>query len=150
MKRQIRYRAAALVILGMIAMAAAACGDVLGRLSGAYRGPLPQAEGLSSETVILRTARPQAGDRLLLDRVRYVEDGDPHNVNRVVWAITPDVREQLAALNLQAGDRLVVSTRFIQIDDAAELREVPDWPGHDYFEYPIGLHSLTAVARASN
>lgn len=149
MMREIRSRALPLLALACVALAATGCGDILGWLGGTYRGPLPRKEGLTGETVILRTVQPQPGERLILDRVRYLEGGDPHNVNRVIRVITADVQAQVDALNLQTGDRLIVSTRFIQIDDAAELREVPDWPGHGYHEYPIGLHSLTAIARAN-
>jgi hypothetical protein len=149
MRRQMRSRSILLATLTLTALAAAGCGDILGWLSGAYDGPRPNREPLSSETVILRSAPVRADDWLILDRVRYLEGGDPHDVNRVIYAITADMREQLAALNPQTGDRLIVSTRFVEIHDTGDLRQVPDWPGHDYYEYPVGLHALTSIARAA-
>ncbi|HEX6371279.1 MAG TPA: hypothetical protein VF006_20340 [Longimicrobium sp.] len=138
----------ALVLIAVVALATTGC-DVLGRISGAYRGPLPGTEALAGEIVTVRSISVEPGTRLLiLDRDRFVAAGDPHDVNRVIKAITVDVQEQVQALNLRAGDRLVVSTRFIQIDETGDLRGVPNWPGHDFHEYPVGLHSLTAVARA--
>jgi hypothetical protein len=149
MKRQIRSRAILLATLALAGLASAGCGDILGWLSGAYDGPRPDQDPLSGEIVILRNTPARADDRLLLDRVRYLEGGDPHNVNRVIYAVTSDVRDQVAALNLRPGDRLVISTRFQGIAEAAELNEVPNWPGHDYFEYPVAQHALTAIARAA-
>jgi hypothetical protein len=148
MRRRIRSRALLAATLALAGLASAGCGDILGWLSGAYEGPRPNREPLNGETVILRSTPAAADDWLLLDRVRYLEGGDPHDVNRVIYAITADVREQLSALNPRAGDRLVVSTRFVEIHNTGDLRQVPDWPGHDYAEYPVGLHALTAVARA--
>lgn len=149
MKRMIRSRATLMAALALAGLASAGCGDILGWLSGAYQGPRPNQESLNAETVILRTAPTRVDDQLLLDRVRYLEGGNPHDVNRLIYAITPDVRAQLSALNLRAGDRLVVSTRFVQITETGDLGQVPDWPGHEYAEYPIALHALTAIARAA-
>lgn len=141
-------RASFLAVLAACVFATAACDSILGWASGAYRGPRPDEAPLSGEAVIVRSIHPQPTiDVLILDRVRYL-DGDPHNVNRVVQAVTTDIHAQVRGLNLRVGDRLVVSTRFEGIGEVGDLREVPDWPGHRYHEYPIGLHALTAVARA--
>ncbi len=135
-------------LLVACAVALAGC-DVVGRISGAYRGPSPAQEGITSEVVIIRSVQtgPQA-IRFLADRVRYLEGGDPHDVNRVVRAGTSlDNWEQVRDLGLTVGDRVTISTRFAYIGDASELDEVPDWPGHDFREYPIGVHVLTAISR---
>lgn len=149
MKRQIRSRGILLAAVALVGLSVAGCGDILGWLSGAYDGPRPNQDPLSSETVIVRSRAPQSADRLLLDRVRYLEGGDPHNVNRVIYAVTSEVQDQVDALGLQTGDRLVVSTRFQGIAETGDLKEVPNWPGHDYFEYPIAQHVLTSIARAA-
>jgi hypothetical protein len=126
------------------ALVTAGC-DLL-NITGAYRGPFPAQVGLQAEEVILRRAD---NDRvqLILDRTRY--SGDPHHVDRVIQVVTTPMTAQVLAMDLKAGDRLVVSTEFVQIGEIVDLPEIPDWPGHDYVEFPIGSHRLTAIARVS-
>lgn len=133
-------------------IAATGCDSILGGLSGAYRGSQPARENIVSEVVIVRSINRQSSGvaRLILDRVRYSEAGDPHDVNRVVQALTTQVQSTFDGLNVQVGDRLVVSTSFIQVSEAGGLSEVPNWPGHGYAEYPVALHSLTSVARSGS
>ncbi|HEX6911470.1 MAG TPA: hypothetical protein VF142_13785 [Longimicrobium sp.] len=123
--------------------------DFVGRISGAYRGPTPDPVGLTNEVVIIRSIQtgPQA-IRFLADRVTYLEAGDPHDVNRVIRAGTsPDNWELVRDLGFTVGERVTISTRFAYIGDASDLTAVPEWPGHDFREYPIGVHVLTAIAR---
>lgn len=136
------------LLLGAACATLTAC-DVLGIISQAYRGPVPEREPIVEEVVILRKVR-SSGEVLLFvaDRVRYLEAGKPHNVNRVVRVQTAD-HDLVTPLNLVVGDRLVISTNFAGIGDAAEMTEVPDWPGHRYYEYPIGVHVLTAIRRTA-
>jgi hypothetical protein len=145
--RRRRLRPATLLLIAC-GVALSGC-DFVGRISGAYRGPVPVQEGITSEVVIIRSIQtgPQA-IRYLVDRVRYVESGNPHDVNRVVRAGTSlENWEEVSALGLAVGERVTISTRFAYIGDASDLTEVPDWPGHDYREYPIGVHVLTSIAR---
>lgn len=138
----------ATLLLVACSVALAGC-DFVGRISGAYRGPSPAQEGITNEVVIIRSIQtgPQA-IRFLADRVRYVEDGDPHDVNRVVRAGTSlDNWEEVRDMNVAVGERVTISTRFAYIGDASDLDEVPDWPGHDFREYPIGVHVLTGISR---
>lgn len=145
-----RHRLLRPAILLLIACAGTLAGcDFVGRISGAYRGPVPEPEGVTNEVVIIRSVQtgPQAV-RFLADRVRYLETGNPHDVNRVVRAGTSlDNWEAVNALGLTVGERVTISTRFAYMGDASNLSEVPDWPGHDFLEYPIGVHVITAISR---
>jgi hypothetical protein len=151
MNRRALFRGLVLTAALLASVATGACDSVFAVLTGVYRGPRPAHENIESEVVVVRSLnrQPSGVARLVLDRVRYVDGGDPHNVNRVVQGLTTHVQPAFDALNIQAGDRLVVSTTFVQVSEAGGLSEVPNWPGHDYAEYPIGLHYLTAVARAT-
>lgn len=139
----------AVLLFAVCAATLAGC-DFVGRISGAYRGPMPKAEAITSEVVIIRSIQPgpEGAFGFVADRVRYLENGTPHDVNRVVRIRTPpEIQEQAAALNLVTGERVTISTRFAYIGDAIDLAEVPDWPGHDFLEYPIGVHLLAAISR---
>lgn len=140
--------ARALLIGAGCALIAGGC-DVLGRISGAYTGPVPARDPIVEEVVVIRKVTSWSqGVELVADRVRYLESGKPHDVNRVVRARTsPANQEQVAALGLAVGERVTISTNFAGIGDAAEMTEVPDWPGHGFYEYPIAVHVLTSIAR---
>jgi hypothetical protein len=131
-------------LLGVLAVAISGCD--FANITGAYRGPMPEKVGLAAEEVIVRRIESE-GRHLIVDRVRYA--GDPHNVNRVVSVNTSALQPQIDALNLQGEDRLVISTEFVQVGEIVDFPEVPNWPGHNYVEFPIGLHKLTAVARTA-
>ena len=69
-------------------------------------------------------------------------------MNRVVRVRTTEAnRDEVQALGLARGDRVVISTNYGYTGDAAEMTEVPDWPGHDFYEYPIAVHMLTSIRR---
>ena len=151
MNRRALFRSLALTAALLASVATGACDSIVGVLTGAYRGPRPAGDNIASEVVIVRSInrQPSGVALLILDRVRYSENGDPHDVNRVAEALTTQVQPAFDALDVHVGDRLVVSTTFIQVGETGELRQVPNWPGHDYPEYPIGVHYLTAVAKAA-
>jgi hypothetical protein len=132
------------------ALQLAGCNAVSDYISGEkYRGPRPAAENITNEVAIVRDVQAlPLGDVLLMDRVRYTEAGDPHNVNRVV-RVGPvaELRDSVAALNLVRGDRVLISTRFTGITNTIGSMSVPDWPGHTAYEYPISLHAITSIAR---
>lgn len=132
------------LLLAIVVAAISGC-DFL-NVTGEYRGPSPERIGLLAEEVIVRRIESN-GERLIVDRVRYTSD--PHNVNRVVSVNPVTLKSQTDALNLRAGDHLVISTEFVQIGEIVDLPEIPNWPGHSYVEFPIGLHKLTAVARTA-
>jgi hypothetical protein len=141
-----RKRAWALILAAACVMFAGGC-DVLGRISGAYRGPVPDREAIVDEVVIVRSiASWSQGVQIVADRVRYLEAGKFHDVNRVVRVQTA-THELVTPLNLVVGDRVAITTNFAGVGDAAEMTEVPDWPGHDFYEYPIGVHVLTSIRR---
>lgn len=153
---QPRFRRTAHLVLvaACCALLAAGCDALGGLILGeAYRGPRPAAEGITGEVAVVRLVEvvPSGQTVLLLDRVRYMQAGDPHNVNRVVRAVSGEaMREPVAALHLGAGDQVVISTQFQGVVKVVGSMTVPDWPGHSAYEYPIGFHSLTAIARAGD
>lgn len=144
-------KATAQAVLVIVAAATTSACDVADRLIGAYRGPMPKQEAITNEVAIIRSVQSGPGAvRFLADRVRYLEAGKPHDVNRVVLVVTTAANwEQVSAMALTAGERVTFSSEFLGNTDASDLREVPDWPGHDYLEYPIGQHVLTSIARTS-
>lgn len=142
-------RRAMLVLLVLVPVA---CSSILDSLLGIYQGPMPDQADIVNEVVIVRivSTQPSTGiQNFYLDRVRFLEANDPHNVNRVVEATARDVQGRVDELGLRVGDRIRISTRFFGTMRTAGLHQVPNWPGHDYFEYPIGFHFLTAVERVS-
>lgn len=130
----------------------AGCGDLILSISGGYTGPQPAAESLTNEVAIVRQVREQYEGQiaLILDRARYLDANDPHDVNRVVKAwTTRDNQEAVANLNLAPGERVVVSTEFTGVDETGGSLGVPNWPGHKAMEYPIGSHRIVQISRAT-
>lgn len=151
---QSRHRAFRRLRIAVLAcaLATAGCGDLILSLSGGYTGPQPARESLTNEIAIVRQVRAQYEGQiaLILDRVRYLDENDSHDVNRVVKAwTTRENQDAVAALNLSTGDRVVVSTEFSSIDETGGSLGVPDWPGHRAMEYPIGSHRIVQLARAA-
>ncbi len=139
----------ALTALGTV-IVLAGCGDVLDAASRNYRGPLPSSNAIANEEVIVRTIGPQFEGRVfvIVERERFAQAGDPHNVDRVVKIATTAATEGfIADLAIQTGDRLRISSEFSGFAEAGGSYGVPNWPGHRAMEYPIGLHLLTAVSR---
>ena len=152
MKIRSTLRAGRLCIMALTLLSASAACDAFDRLSGGYVGPMPDDDPITSEAVTVASTYTAPGGhiRFVLDRTRYVDAGDPHDVNRVIEAMTtPENQAAVAALNLQRGDRVVISTEFIQIGEGGGSMNVPNWPGHDAMEYPIGLHRITTLQRAA-
>lgn len=141
-----------LALVASCAQQVAGCNALSDFISGEkYRGPRPAEEDISNEVAIVRSADvTESGQTvLLIDRVRYVEAGDPHNVNRVVQVRSgAAMRDTVAALNLGRGDRVLISTDYQGVTNVIGDMSVPDWPGHTAYEYPIGIHAVTAITRA--
>ncbi|HEX7241817.1 MAG TPA: hypothetical protein VF263_16165 [Longimicrobiaceae bacterium] len=137
--------------LGVLVLLAG-CDTLFGSLTGAYRGPRPSETDIAGETVVVRTVdtQPATGIRFYhVDRVRFLDAGDPHHVDRVVEVHSRDVQPAVERLALKVGDRVRISTRYVETRLVGGLGDrVPDWPGHGYDEYPIGFHALTSVERA--
>lgn len=141
----------ALLVSSLIALPA--CDGVMDRLSGTYHGPLPAREDLVQELVVVREVEGSRGgpQRLTLDRQRYLDAGRPHAIDRVVFAYTGRVVDQVAALDLAVGDSLVVSTQFFQMAEGGGDMHVPDWPGRAAaraMDYPVAAHWLVTSSRA--
>jgi hypothetical protein len=151
--KRLKPRLVAYMVL-VIAMGvlSTACDAIMAEITGAYRGLPPAREGISGEEIVIRRATAvDSGWVFIIDRTRYVEAGDPYNINRIVKVVTTGAtRDQAASLGLQRGDRVVVSTAFGSITKQVGSLSIPDWPGPGRYEYPIGFHSLTAIARAGN
>src|SRR5215213_8938859 len=115
MKTRRRFHPIArLALVAACAVTVAGCNALSDFVSGEkYRGPRPAEEDIATEVAIVRSADvTESGQTvLLIDRVRYVDAGDPHNVNRVVQVRSgAAMRDTVAALNLGRGDRVLIST----------------------------------------
>lgn len=143
-----------LALVAACGLPVSGCDAVSDFVSGEkYRGPQPAQEDITNEVAIVRLVEvlPSGSHVLLIDRIRYTEAGDPHNVNRVA-RVGPgaELRDSVAALNLVRGDRVLISTRYTGVASVIGSMSVPDWPGHTAFEYPISLHAITAIARTGS
>lgn len=150
---RIRVRALArLALLGSVSLWLAGCSDIMYAVTGAYRGPQPVAEGLSREEVVIRRVTSVASNpAFVIDRVRYVQAGDPHDINRAAIVVATDAtRAQVSALDLQPGDRVILSTTFNRVTTESGSLSIPNWPGPGRPEYPLGIHSIVAIVRAGN
>lgn len=130
-----------------------ACDAAMTWLSGAYDGPQPSRKGLVQELVMVHRVDGVAGSPqgLLLDRLRFVESGQPHHVDRVIQGYTGEAVAAFQELDVRVGDTLVVTTRFFQMGEGGGDMGVPDWPGRAArraIEYPVGAHFIVAAARA--
>ena len=134
------------VAIGVL-VASTGC-DVTTRLVGGYVGPQPAQESLVEEVATIASARVQYQGQLLyiLDRASYAER--PHNVNRVVQAwTTPENQDAVSAMDLRAGERVRVTTQYVEVDEAAGSLNVANWPGHGADEYPLGSHRIISIER---
>jgi hypothetical protein len=119
-------------------------------MTGGYTGPQPDTAPISSEQVVVQSVRMQYQGQiaLIVERVRFAEAGDWHNVNRVVKvATTAETQAKLTELAPRIGDSLTISTEFSGVSEASGSYGVRRWPGHRAIEYPMGTHLLTSVAR---
>lgn len=139
----------AILLCGTV-LALGGCDDMILRASRGYTGPQPSTEPLAEERVVVHRVRTQYLGQIALtvERLRYTVAGDPHNVDRVVeTATTSETQDAVASLDLQSGDTVRISTEYVGVAEAGGSMGVPDWPGHQAMEYPIGLHLLTEIAR---
>ena len=151
---KIRRGFSLLALVATCALPMAGCDTIADFMFGEnYEGPPPAQEDISNEMAIVRsTYVPESGrTSLLIDRVRYVDAGDPHNVNRAVQVSSGDAMlEAVAALNLAVGDSVLISTRYQGIVRVVNIQSVPNWPGHKAYEYSIGFHVVTEIARTGS
>ena len=124
--------------------------DLAMRLTGGYAGPLPSTDDLVAETVILVGVQRHGSSALYtFDRRRFVEAGDPHNVNRVIQAwVNEEDAARFGELKLSRGASVIVTTRYSEVGEGGGSMGVDDWPGHNAMEYPVGVHSLLNITRA--
>jgi hypothetical protein len=110
--------------------------------------------------IVPREVGSAAVDLFFLDRVRYLEAGDPYNVNRVaqidVTKREPRVDLVVDSLQLQVGDTVVVSAKFYGAADAYQYKGrgylndiVPQWPGHKRSAYQIPGYLLRKIEKVS-
>jgi hypothetical protein len=144
MLRNLAFQPLRWLLVGSVAVVLAACDGLL----GIYNGPQPAQTDITEEVVVVRSwdVTPSGQHQYIMDRVRFTEAGDPHNVNRVVWVSTTEATAAaVIGLDLQTGDRVTISTEFSGVRQIGELTEVPNWPGHRSTEYPIGVHLFTSA-----
>ncbi|HYW13077.1 MAG TPA: hypothetical protein VE871_14050 [Longimicrobium sp.] len=145
-------RALRLPLLAAALLCASAACDAIVELSGGYTGPPPATDPLAAEAVRIAEISQSSGGPvvLLLDRTRFVEARDPHNVNRVVKARpTPETQAMVAALELREGERVVITTEYSHMDETGGEMDVPNWPGHSAMEYPVSAHRIVSITRAA-
>jgi hypothetical protein len=137
------------------ALALASCDSLLG-LDGDPRlcRRRPPSEALADELVIVRVVETYGdGQRLYLDRVRYLAAGDSSYLNRVVIGSTHKVRAAVEALHVQRGDTLRVTTTFDTLVRAGGYEAyVPRWPANDGECWDgawVALHAVESVAAAT-
>ncbi len=112
----------------------------------------PLAIPLVDERVVVRVVEPFGAEaRLYLDRVALLERGETDRIDRVVVASTAGVREAVAALGLERGDTVVVTT----VPNGATRTGgyealIPDWAANDGDcadgRY-VPLHDIERIAR---
>ncbi len=132
------------LLASVLLLAALGCTNAL----SPYDGPQPSQEDVLGEVVTVRYVRTPVQGQLsfIVDRTRFVEAGDPHNVDRVIMVFTTEATAaQVSALDLQPGDRVTISTVYSGRREVGELSQVPNWPGHRYREYPIATHLFTSA-----
>lgn len=143
-----------LVLVVACALPVAGCDSIADFMFGEnYEGPQPAEEGITNEVAIIRSTYVQESGQtsLLIDRVRYVQAGDPHNVDRAVQVGSGvAMLEAVAALNLAVGDSVLISTRYQGNVQVVNIRSVPNWPGHNAYQYPMAFHIVTSIARAGS
>jgi hypothetical protein len=139
-------------VFALVVALVAGCGSIVASVLDVYTGPEPDREDITEETVIIRRVQtqPETGIQFfLVDRERYVASA-PHSINRIVEITSRDMQPEVAAMQLQAGDRVRVSTDFLSFRMVGELSQYfDDWPYDKYSEYPIGLHLITSVERTN-
>jgi hypothetical protein len=139
-------------LLPALLVVLAGCDTLASMIPGIYNGPPPATDNLVAEQVIVRRVggEPGAPQNLVLERVRFTEAGRPHAIDRVILGYTGEMLPVFQELRVAAGDRLVISTRFIQISEGGGPMGVPNWPGSDAaeaMEYPLAAHYITAASR---
>lgn len=142
----------AVVVGGLLATAG--CDAVYELFYEQYEGPLPEEQVLVDEPVIARSVlRGEVGSPEVAviygDRVKYLRNNDPGNINRIVYLEFRTTQPRLDTTQIRAGDTLYVSTRYDRLIYLEGPRqEFPDWPYPRGGErYPIGRHTVTQYRR---
>jgi hypothetical protein len=153
MKNQSLLRVVWLCVIAItLLIASAGCDGIINDLTGAYTGPPPARDPITAERAVVASVSvgTQGAVSMVLDRTRFVSAGTPRDINRVIYAYSrPDNQAAVAALNLQPGEAVIVSTEFLHTGEAYGSLNVPNWPpDEDLLQYPIGAHGITSIQRA--
>jgi hypothetical protein len=140
--------------LAAMLVSSAGCGAMAELFYEEYDGPLPAAESLVDEPVIARIVKrgdinSPAVAVIYADRVKFLRENDPHDIDRVVYLELRTLQVPLDTTRVRPGDTLRVSTRYDgRIYLEGSLPEIPDWPyPRGGAEYPIGRHTVTQYRR---
>jgi hypothetical protein len=122
-----------------------ACADLLG-----IDNEMPSTEGLKQERVVVRGIQKLEGvpvREYVLDRVRYVEAGKPHSVDRVIRAQATLPSDELDALAVMVGDTLLATTRYVDINRVYSAPAPIPNGREDSGSYLIGLHAVITLKK---
>lgn len=125
----------------------------------------PNQEDIVHERGVVRAPDPNApratgpiGPYFYMDRIRYLEVGDPYNVNRIVLVSSGELRPLVESFKLQVGDTVVVSTKYQGLEEAYQYSSsgfsdqplAPQWPGHNRHIYSISSHVLQKIEKVGH
>ena len=131
-----------IVLTLLLAVGFTACDS----LAGLYEGPPPSQAAIQDELAVVARleAAPSGEVSLVLDRLAY-RASDPGSVDRAVVARAHDAADVSGPA---VGDTVRFSSAFAEVIESPGLGEVAGWAMNDYWEAPIAVHTLTAVAAA--
>ncbi len=133
-------------------LALAGCGSIFSLDGNPKACQQPQlTESVTNELAILRVVQsPGAHERLVLDRVRYLDPANQRYRNRVIFATTEKLRPAGEGLQgVRQGDTLRISTTYTtQEENGGYEAFIPNWVINEWDCFDGGMvsvHSLDAL-----
>ena len=105
-------------------------------------------ESITNELAILRVLQsPGQNERLVLDRVRYLDPANGRYRNRVIYATTEKLRPAGEGLQgVREGDTLRISTTYTgQVQDGGYEAFIPNWVINDWDCWEGGMVSVHSL-----
>lgn len=143
-------------LLCAVMLAVAGCESILSLDGNPKACRQPQlTESVTNELAILRVIQsPGAYERLVLDRVRYLNPADHWYRNRVIFGTTEKLRPAGEGLQgVRQGDTLRISTTYTSQERGGGYEAfIPDWVINEWKCWDGGMvsvHSLDEIAVVS-